>query len=287
MSIDREQTPLLELRGVSADYAASGRLLRRRPAAPAISDIDFEIHPGETLAFVGESGSGKSTTGRVVLRLLPVMAGSVHFAGRDLAEWGAKTPLEYRRQVQAVFQDPSASLNPRHLVASALEIPLRRHGVTDRRDIRMRIDRAFEMVGLDRDHIGRFPNELSGGQQQRVAIARALVLEPRLVVCDEAVSALDMSTQGQIINLLKELQEETGVAYLFIAHDLGLVRHIADRVGVMSQGRLVELAETDALFANPRDPYTRRLLDATPASSPDGRDDRRAQRIADRAGVAG
>jgi ABC-type oligopeptide transport system ATPase subunit len=177
-------------------------------------------------------------------------------------------------------------LNPRHLVSDALEVPLRRHGLGDARERRTRIERAFDMVGLTRDHLGRFPNELSGGQQQRVAIARALVLEPRLVVCDEAVSALDLSTQGQIINLLADLQEETGVAYLFITHDLGLVRHIADRVGVMNRGRMVELADTASIFAHPTDDYTKALLEATPSASPEGREERRAQRNAARV-VAG
>ena len=284
--MNHTSAPLLEFRGVSATYDAGGGLFRSRTRAPAIQDITFDVHRGETLALVGESGSGKSTTGRVVLRLLSVSSGSVVFDGTDLAEWGSKTPLSYRRRVQAVFQDPSASLNPRHLVADALSLPLRRHGMNDSAQIRARSEEAIEMVGLSREHLGRFPNELSGGQQQRVAIARALVLEPELVVCDEAVSALDLSTQGQIINLLEELQEQTGVAYLFIAHDLGLVRHIADRVGVMSQGRLVELAETERLYTDPQDAYTRMLLEATPASTPEGRDERRAQRLADRAAVA-
>ncbi|GAA1915610.1 hypothetical protein GCM10009775_05150 [Microbacterium aoyamense] len=279
--------PLLEFESVTAGYDKGGALFSPRTKVPAIEDISFTIHSGETVAFVGESGSGKSTTGRVVLRLLPTMTGTVRFAGEDLAAWGSKTPLSYRRQVQAVFQDPSASLNPRHLVAQALEVPMRRHGMTDRKDLRTRMERVFEMVGLDRSHLNRFPSELSGGQQQRVAIARALVLEPKLIVCDEAVSALDLSTQGQIINLLEELQDETGVAYLFIAHDLGLVRHIADRVGVMNRGRLVELAATEDLFTAPKDDYTRTLLEATPASTPVGREERRAERIADRAAVAG
>lgn len=281
------EAPLLEVRELTVGYETSGGVFARRRTVPAVEGVTFDIHAGETLAFVGESGSGKSTTGRAILRLLPIMGGSIRFDGQDLSEWGSRTPLAYRRQVQAVFQDPSASLNPRHLVSHAIEIPLRRHGITDRKEVRARMTRAFELVGLGSEHLNRFPNELSGGQQQRVAIARALVLEPRLVVCDEAVSALDMSTQGQIINLLADLQDETGVSYLFIAHDLGLVRHIADRVGVMSSGRLVELAETEQLFTAPQDPYTRRLLEATPAATPEGRDERRRQRVADRAVAAG
>jgi ABC-type oligopeptide transport system ATPase subunit len=278
---------LLEVRSLSVGYEAPAGFLGRRKVVPAVEDVSFTIAPGETLGFVGESGSGKSTVGKAILRLVPPMAGQIVFDGRDVAEDGPRPPLAYRRDVQAVFQDPAASLNPRQLVSHAIETPLRRHGVTDRSEIRSRTLEAFEMVGLTRDHLQRFPNELSGGQQQRVAIARALVLRPRLVVCDEAVSALDLSTQGQIINLLGDLQEATGVSYLFIAHDLGLVRHIAHRVGVMSAGRLVELAETESIFESPVDPYTRRLLGATPASHPEGRDERRARRQAFREKSAG
>ncbi len=271
-------TPLLEVRDLSVGYETNGGFWGRRGIVPAVEGVSFEIAPGETLGFVGESGSGKSTIGKAILRLVSPLAGSIRFDGRDVADDGPRAPLSYRRQVQAVFQDPSASLNPRHLVAHSIESSLRRHGVTTRSEVRDRTLEAFEMVGLDRSHLQRFPNELSGGQQQRVARARARVLRPRLVVCDEAVSALDLSTQGQIINLLADLQQSTGVSYLFIAHDLGLVRHIAHRVGVMSQGSLVELAPVDDIFGSPQHPYTRRLLGATPASSPEGRDERRARR---------
>lgn len=277
-------TALLEVRDLSVGYEQRAGLFGSR-VVPAVQEVSFDVSAGETLAFVGESGSGKSTTGRAILRLLPVLSGSIRFDGEDISRWGARTPLAYRANVQAVFQDPSASLNPRHLVSHALASALHTHGLTDRAAVRSRITEAIEMVGLTAAHLDRFPNELSGGQQQRVAIARALVLNPRLVVCDEAVSALDLSTQGQIINLLADLQAQTGVAYLFIAHDLALVRHIAHRVGVMNQGRLVELAETEALFTNPQDPYTRRLLAATPASHPEGREERRAARAALRSEV--
>lgn len=279
---DAQDHPLLEVRGLSVGYPTRAGLFRRARLNPAVEDIDFDIRQGETLAFVGESGSGKSTTGRAILRMTETLAGSIRFDGQDISTWGERTPLAYRRDVQAVFQDPSASLNPRKLVSQTLEASLRRHGIGDRRDQRARVTEAIEMVGLTAGHLGRFPAELSGGQQQRVAIARALVLRPRLVICDEAVSALDMSTQGQIINLLVDLQEQTGMSYLFIAHDLGLVRHIAHRVGVMEHGRLVELNDTEQLFADPQHPYTRRLLAATPAVHPDGRDERRAMRLAQR-----
>ena len=274
---------LLEVRDLSVGYEVADGIFGRRRTVPAIEGVSFDIQPGETLAFVGESGSGKSTTGRAILRLVPALAGSIRFDGQDLADWGVRTPLSYRRQVQAVFQDPSASLNPRQLVSQALDVTLARHGMGDRSTRRRRMSEAIEMVGLTTAHLDRFPSELSGGQQQRAAIARALVLEPRLVVCDEAVSALDLSTQGQIINLLADLQQQTGVSYLFIAHDLALVRHLAHRVGVMNRGKLVELADTEQLFDDPQDPYTRRLLEATPASHPAGREERRTLRLADRA----
>lgn len=269
--------PLLQVDGLTVTYGHSGPPWRRvKPYA--VEDVTFDILPGETLGLVGESGSGKSTTGRAILRLTPTERGAIRFAGEDITQWGAQTPLSYRRDVQAVFQDPSSSLNPRHAVSRSLESTLRRHGVRDADEVHRRTVEAFEQVGLTQAHMSRFPNEMSGGQQQRVAIARALVLRPKLVICDEAVSALDLSTQSQIINLLKDLQQATGVSYLFIAHDLGIVRHISDRIGVMQKGRLVELAAADELFAHARDPYTRRLLGASPASHPDGREERRTRR---------
>lgn len=278
MSAPASDHPLIEVENLSVGYETSTGFFGRRAVAPAVRGVSFTIGAGETLGFVGESGSGKSTVGKAILRLLPVLDGTIRFDGRDLRDDGPTPPLAYRRQVQAVFQDPAASLNPRHLISHTLETTLRRHGVTGRAELRRRSREAMDMVGLSAQHLERFPNELSGGQQQRVAIARALSLQPRLVVCDEAVSALDMSTQGQIINLLMDLQQATGVSYLFIAHDLGLVRHISHRVGVMEHGSLAELALTEELYTAPRSAYTRSLLAATPASLPEGREERRAQR---------
>ncbi|WP_328467806.1 ABC transporter ATP-binding protein [Actinoplanes sp. NBC_00393] len=235
--------------------------------------MNFDVAPGETLGLVGESGSGKSTTGRAILKLAEPTSGTIRFEGRDIGTMG----LEYRRAVQAVFQDPASSLNPRHVVADAVIASLRRHGL-DRPD--ERAAEAFEQVGLSRAHLSRYPAELSGGQQQRVAIARALALGPRLVVCDEAVSALDLSTQSQIINLLADLQAETGVSYLFIAHDLGIVRHLSHRIAVMLAGRIVEIAPADQLFQHPRHPYTRALLAASPVAHPSGRQEHRIKRAA-------
>ncbi|WP_137845310.1 ATP-binding cassette domain-containing protein [Microbacterium sp. 2FI] len=272
------RTPLLQVRGLAVEYEAGGGLPWRRHKARAIQDVSFDVFPGETLGLVGESGSGKSTTGRAILRLAETAAGSIVFDGTDVTAMGRTTPLSYRRDVQAIFQDPNSSLNPRHVVARSLDDALHRHGVTDAAERRIRSIEAFEQVGLSKDHMNRFPSELSGGQQQRVAIARALVLNPRLVVCDEAVSALDLSTQGQIINLLADLQERTGVSYLFIAHDLGIVRHLSDRIAVMQKGHLVEIGEAEDVFRHPQHPYTRKLLAASPASHPEGREERRANR---------
>ncbi|WP_432534441.1 ATP-binding cassette domain-containing protein [Kineococcus arenarius] len=275
-----DDRPLLEVRDLTVDYEVGGATAWRRRTLTVVKGVSFTIAPGETYSLVGESGSGKSTTGRAVLRLAEVSGGSVVFDGHDLAGMGAETPLWYRRDVQAVFQDPAASLNPRHQVGRAVTDALRRHGVRSRAERRQRAAEAFEQVGLAAAHLTRFPAEMSGGQLQRVAIARALVLRPRLVVCDEAVSALDLSTQGQIVNLLADLQASTGVSYLFIAHDLGVVRHISHRIGVLRQGVLVEEGTTQDVFTRPRHEYTGSLLAASPASVPDGREERRALRLA-------
>jgi ABC-type glutathione transport system ATPase component/ABC-type dipeptide/oligopeptide/nickel transport system permease subunit len=270
--------PLLSVRDLALSYGTVG-LLGAKPK-PIVEGVSFDIAPGETLGLVGESGSGKSTTGRAILRLLPVADGVIEFEGTDITTFGHSTPLSYRRQVQAVFQDPSMSLNPQQPVSYALTAALARHGIGDRAEREHLAEQAFAQVGLQNDHLSRRPAELSGGQQQRVAIARALVLRPKLVVCDEAVSALDLLTQQQIIELLAQLQAETGISYLFIAHDLGLVRNISDRIAVMRSGRLVELADAEELFEYPAHPYTKRLLGATPADHPEGREERRQTRMA-------
>ena len=268
--------PLLSVRDLALEYGGTG--FGAKPKR-VVEGVGFDIAAGETLGLVGESGSGKSTTGRAILRLLPIADGTVEFEGTDITSFGRHTPLSYRRDVQAVFQDPSMSLNPRQPVAYSLTAALARHGIGNRAEREHLAETAFDQVGLTADHLRRYPSELSGGQQQRVAIARALVLRPKLVVCDEAVSALDLLTQQQIIELLAELQHETGMSYLFIAHDLGLVRNICDRIAVMRSGRLVELAATEQLFHNPLHPYTKRLLGATPADHPAGREERRRVRV--------
>ena len=271
------KAPLLSVRDLALSYGTP-QLFGAKPQ-PIVEGVSFDIAAGETLGLVGESGSGKSTTGRAILRLLSVADGVIEFEGTDITSFGRSTPLSYRREVQAVFQDPSMSLNPQQSVSYALTAALARHGIGDAAEREHLAAEAFTQVGLTHDHLGRRPAELSGGQQQRVAIARALVLRPKLVVCDEAVSALDLLTQQQIIELLAQLQAETGISYLFIAHDLGLVRNISDRIAVMRSGRLVELAETEELFSNPEHPYTKRLLGATPADHPEGREERRRIRL--------
>lgn len=268
---------LLDIRDLTVHFDAGRAMGWRRRTTTAVDAVSFDIRPGETLGLVGESGSGKSTTGRAILRLVDAASGTIDFDGLDVTALGHRTPPSYRRAVQAVFQDPLASLNPRHVVARAVTTSLRRHGVGDRADAAAE---AFERVGLSHAHLNRLPAELSGGQRQRVAIARALALEPRLVVCDEAVSALDLSTQSQIINLLADLQQSTGMSYLFIAHDLGVTRHISDRIAVMLGGRIVEVAPVHQLFESTKHPYTRALIAASPASHPEGRAQRRARRAA-------
>lgn len=274
--------PLLEVRDLRIDYDISGAASWRRRTITVVQGVSFDIAPGETYGLVGESGSGKSTTGRAILRLADVSGGSVRFDGQDLTRLPKATPLSYRRDVQAVYQDPTASLNPRHRVGRAITETLQRHRIGDRAQRRSKAAEIFKKVGLTEEHLSRFPGQMSGGQLQRVAIARALVLEPRLIVCDEAVSALDLSTQSQIINLLKDLQADIGVSYLFITHDLGVVRHISHRVGVLRRGEIVEQGPTREIFEDPKDEYTQALLAASPASHPSGRTERRAARVRQR-----
>ncbi|HET7539361.1 MAG TPA: oligopeptide/dipeptide ABC transporter ATP-binding protein [Polyangiaceae bacterium] len=235
----------------------------------AVEDVSFEIARGETLGLVGESGCGKTTVGRMVLRLLPPTAGSIRFAGRDLSTLGQAELRRMRKRMQIVFQDPYSSLNPRRTVGDALGEPLLVHGVAKGAEIERRVGQLLERVGLPSSYRSRYPHEFSGGQRQRVCIARALALSPEFIVCDEAVSALDISIQAQIINLLSDLRSELGLTYLFISHNLNVVRHIASRIAVMYLGKLVELAPAAELFEAPLHPYTRALISANPVPDPD------------------
>ena len=260
--------PIVDIRGVSKHFKVGGGLLRASKVVRAVNDISLSVSAGETLGIVGESGCGKSTLGRVVLRLDEPTAGEIFFEGVDLAQLGRDDMIDVRKKMQVIFQDPYSSLNPRMTVGQIIAEPMRVHGITPKAECPARVAELLTLVGLFPYMALRYPHELSGGQRQRVGIARALAVNPRVIVCDEAVSALDVSIQGQVINLLESLQEKLGLTYIFIAHDLAVVRHISSRVAVMYLGRVVELASADDLFRDPKHPYTRALLEAAPVPDP-------------------
>lgn len=261
--------PLLRVRDLRKWYPLRAGLFgRARSFVRAVDGVSFDVAAGETFALVGESGCGKTTVGRAILRLVEPSAGRVLFDGRDVLALRGAALRRLRRDMQIVFQDPYASLNPRMTVGAIVGEALEVHGIARGSELEDRVATVLRRVGLAPEHRRRYPHEFSGGQRQRIGIARALALEPRFLVCDEAVSALDVSIQAQILNLLAELQQELSLTYLFIAHDLAVVEHLADRVGVMYLGRLVESAPARELFADPRHPYTRALLAANPVPDP-------------------
>ena len=260
---------LLEVENLVKQFAADRNLFGRPTAfVKAVDGVSFRVDAGETLALVGESGCGKSTVSRLALRLIEPDAGRIRFEGRDLLALDANELRAFRRQAQIIFQDPYASLNPRMTVGQILSEPLALHNLVPQAGRRARVEEILTLVGLEPRFARRYPHEFSGGQRQRIAIARALAVEPKLIICDEPVSALDVSIRSQILNLLRDLQQRLGLSYIFVSHDLAVVKHIADRVAVMNLGSIVETAETQALFAAPRHPYSRALLSAIPVPRP-------------------
>jgi oligopeptide/dipeptide ABC transporter ATP-binding protein len=261
--------PLLEVEHLKLHFPIKQGILFDREVARvhAVDDVTFELHDGETLGLVGESGCGKTTLSRTIMRLVDATGGAIRFRGRDVSRASRRELAPLRREMQMVFQDPYASLNPRKRVGQIVGMPMRRHGV-EREEADRRVLDLLDRVGLSRDHVNRFPHEFSGGQRQRIGIARALALDPRLIVLDEPVSALDVSIQAQIVNLLDDLQDELGLTYLFVAHDLSVVRHVSDRVAVMYLGKLMEISPAEELYTKPIHPYSSALLEAIPIPDP-------------------
>ena len=263
--------PLIRLEGVKKYFPVTQGILfqRRIGNVHAVDGVDLEVFPGETFGLVGETGCGKSTLARVVMRLHEPTEGRIVFEGEDITHAKGRDLRERRRDMQMMFQDPFASLNPRKTIGSIIGEPYRLHGTVPKPKIKGEVEQLMELVGLNPEHYNRFPHEFSGGQRQRIGVARALALRPKLIVCDEPVSALDVSIQAQILNLLEDLQEEFNLTYLFIAHDLSVVKHVSDRVGVMYLGKIVETADGDSLYRTPKHPYTGALLSAVPIADPE------------------
>ncbi|MDH3464214.1 MAG: ATP-binding cassette domain-containing protein [Acidimicrobiia bacterium] len=261
---------LVEIRDLVKQFPVKGGLLQREIGrVNAVAGVDLDIRKGETVGLVGESGCGKTTLGRMLVRLLEPTSGTLKFDGQDITHVKGADLKPFRKRVQIIFQDPYTSLDPRTQVGESIAEGLRLHGVENRDERHERVTDMLELVGLSGSHIGRYPHEFSGGQRQRIGIARALILRPELVVADEPVSALDVSVQAQVLNLLKELQDELDLTMLFVAHNLGVVEHISDRVAVMYLGRIVEITDRDSLYARPLHPYTEALLSAIPIPDPD------------------
>ncbi|HEV3462716.1 MAG TPA: dipeptide ABC transporter ATP-binding protein [Actinomycetota bacterium] len=281
MSVDMEQVadrpapgardPLVRITGVKKYFPITQGIIFQREVGRvhAVDGVDLEVFPGETLGIVGETGCGKSTLARLICRLLDVTEGRIEFDGQDITTLKGDKLRQLRREIQMIFQDPYSSLNPRKRVGAIIGDPFEIHGLAEGKERKQRVQELMETVGLNPEHYNRFPAEFSGGQRQRIGVARALALRPKLIICDEPVSALDVSIQAQVINLLEDLQEEFKLTYIFIAHDLSVVRHVSDRVGVMYLGKVVELADARRLYAEPKHPYSGALLSAVPVPDPD------------------
>ncbi len=264
-----EAPTLMRVHGLTKHFPLRTGILQRITGyVRAVDNVSFEIREGETLGLVGESGCGKTTVGRSILRLIPLTSGQIDFDGQDVLAMKPRAMQRLRRQMQIIFQDPIGSLNPRMTVGDIVGEPLIVHRLAGAADLRPRVEDLLERCGLSRGCADRYPHEFSGGQRQRIGIARALALQPRLIVCDEPTSSLDVSIQSQILNLLKDLQDEFGIAYLFISHDMAVIHHICDRVAVMYQGRIIEQGTRDAVLGDPQQAYTRRLLAAVPTPDP-------------------
>ncbi|MDG4822357.1 dipeptide ABC transporter ATP-binding protein [Asanoa sp. WMMD1127] len=275
-----KQEALLSVEGLQKHFPITKGLFKRQVAAvKAVDGIDFEVFKGETLGLVGESGCGKSTTGRLITRLAEPTAGRIRFDGSDISHLSTGAMRPYRRDMQMIFQDPYSSLNPRHTVGTIVGAPFQIQGVKTPHGVKRAVQDLLKLVGLNPEHYNRYPHEFSGGQRQRIGIARTLALKPKLIVADEPVSALDVSIQAQVVNLLEDLQEELGLTYVVIAHDLSVVRHISDRVAVMYLGKIVELADRESLYRNPRHPYTVALMSAVPVPNPRRRESNKRERV--------
>ena len=264
----QKQEAMISVRNLKMYFPVGGSLFEKKKTLKAVDDVSFDLYPGETFGLVGESGCGKTTVGRTIVRLYQPTAGQILLNGTDIAPLTEKEVLPYRSRMQMIFQDPYASLNPRMTVASIVGEPLRYQGMSAK-EINDRVRELVECVGLKEDHLSRYPHEFSGGQRQRIGIARALASTPDFIVCDEPISALDVSIQAQIINMLEELQARFGMTYLFVSHDLSMVRHISKRVAVMYLGHIVEMAPVNELYANMLHPYTKALMSAVPIADPD------------------